>query len=137
MRLCAKAGWLRLAVAWLGEMPIAAQFWFVYAGRAHVYKLAYDEAHKEHSAGTILTAHLMQHVLDVDRVREVDYGSGDDAYKRDWMSKRRERIVLTAINRATMRGKIRAGKERLAEITAPWRRRFQSSQTEQSGCIAL
>ena len=34
---------------------------------------------------------LMRHVIDVDQVREVDFGSGDDAYKKDWMSDRRER----------------------------------------------
>jgi len=38
----------------------------------------------------VLTAALMQHALDVDRVQTVDYLIGDDAYKREWMSHRRE-----------------------------------------------
>lgn len=123
MRICAQQGWLRLGTAWLGDVAIAAQFWFVFAGRAHIYKLAYDEAQREHSAGTILSARLMQHVLEVDRVTEVDYGSGDDDYKRHWVTHRRERVMLTACNQRRVRGLVRATLERLAEATAPLRRR--------------
>jgi hypothetical protein len=36
----------------------------------------------------------MRHVIDVDRVDTVDYLSGDDDYKRDWMSERGERWGL-------------------------------------------
>lgn len=40
----------------------------------------------------------MQHVLEVDKVDEADYLSGDDAYKKDWMSRRRERWGLLTLN---------------------------------------
>ena len=43
----------------------------------------------------------MQHVIDTDHVEEVDYLTGDDAYKQDWMSHRRERIGLVAFNPRT------------------------------------
>jgi hypothetical protein len=132
MRICAERGWLRLGIAWLSEAPIAAQFWFVYAGRAHIYKLAYDEAHREHSAGTILTARLMEHVLDVDHVAEVDYGSGDDGYKRDWMTARRERIILTACNTRTLHGALRAARECMGKLTAPMRAMFSSSRVKRT-----
>ena len=51
---------------------------------------------------------MMQHVIEVDRVHEVDYGSGDDPYKKDWMSARRERWGLVARNPRTARGLIGA-----------------------------
>jgi hypothetical protein len=51
----------------------------VRAGRAEIFKVAYDEAHKALSPGTLVTALVMEHVLEVDRVREVDYLTGDDA----------------------------------------------------------
>jgi hypothetical protein len=41
---------------------------------------------------------MMQHVLDVDRVDEVDYLAGDEPYKREWMSTRRERRGVVAFN---------------------------------------
>ena len=46
----------------------------------------------------------MEHVLDVDKVREVDYLTGDDKYKQDWMSHRRERWGILAMNPRTVRG---------------------------------
>ena len=104
IRLCAEQGWLRLGVAYLEDEPIAAQLWIVKDGIASIYKLAYDEKHSKLSAGSLLTAKLMEHVIDVDRVVEVDYLTGDDEYKKDWMSHRRERWGIIAYNRRTLRG---------------------------------
>ncbi len=110
-RICARAGMLRLGIAWLGDVPIAASFWFLWHGRAYIFKLAYDESFKQLSAGTLLTAHLMRHALDEDRVIEVDYLSGDDAYKRDWMSHRRERVGIIACSLSSATGILRAAYE--------------------------
>jgi hypothetical protein len=32
----------------------------------------------------------MEYVIDIDRVEEIDFLTGNDAYKQDWMSERRE-----------------------------------------------
>lgn len=103
-RVCADRGWLRLGLARLGGRPIAAQLWVVANGKAAIYKLAYDTEHRRLSPGTLLTAALMQHVIDHDRVAEVDYLTGDDAYKRDWMSHRRERWGLVAYDPRSLGG---------------------------------
>jgi len=102
---CARRGWLRLGLAWLGDTPIAAQVWVVANGRAAIYKLAYDKAYSHMAPGTMLSAHLMERAIDVDRVREVDYLVGDDAYKRDWMSHRRERRGLVGFDMSTWKGR--------------------------------
>jgi len=104
IRECARLGTLRLGTVHVDGEPAAAQFWIVQNGVAMIYKLAYDERFRDLSVGSILTASLMQHVLDIDRVREVDYLSGDDDYKKDWMSGRRERWGLLAMNPRTLRG---------------------------------
>jgi hypothetical protein len=91
---CAGHGWLRLGVARVGDTPIAAQIWFVFDRRAYIYKLAHDRDYDRWSAGTVLTAHLLRRVLDIERVIEVDFLTGDDPYKRDWMTHRRERVGL-------------------------------------------
>ncbi len=83
-------GWLRLAVLYIEEKPVATQFWFVAHGTASIFKLAYDEAWKKYSPGSILTRFLMEYVIDIDRVEEIDFLTGNDAYKQDWMSERRE-----------------------------------------------
>ena len=104
IRTCAERGWLRLGVAWLDGTPIAAQVWIVANGKASIYKLAYDEAYKAHGSGTVLTAMLMAHVIDNDNVDEVDYLTGDDPYKKSWMSARRERWGIIAYNPKTLGG---------------------------------
>ena len=99
-------GALRLGIVHVDGEPAAAQLWIVHSGKALIYKLAYDERFGELSVGTILSATLFQHALDVDKVTEVDYLSGDDAYKKDWMSQRRERWGILALNPRTPRGLI-------------------------------
>ena len=106
--ICAARGWLRLGVAWAGDVPIAAQFWFTINRRAYIYKLAYDEAFSKLSAGTVLSAHMFRHALDVDRVVEIDYLTGDDPYKQAWMTHRRERVGVIACNPRTLKGAGRA-----------------------------
>jgi hypothetical protein len=104
IRLCAARGWLRLGLAYIDGEAAAAQLWIVHHGRAAIYKLAYAAKFEKYSIGTILTDHLMRHVMDVDSVKEVDYLVGDDSYKRDWMSHRRERWGLIAYNPRTLAG---------------------------------
>jgi CelD/BcsL family acetyltransferase involved in cellulose biosynthesis len=52
----------------------------------------------------VLTSKLMQHVIDVDKVRIVDYLSGDDDYKKMWMSHRREFWGIVGFNPRSLRG---------------------------------
>lgn len=89
-----EAGRLRLGIARAGSEPVAAQFWTVEAGTAWIHKLAHTEASKPLSPGTALSAALFEHVINVDRVRLVDFGTGDDPYKRDWMEAVRPRYRL-------------------------------------------
>jgi CelD/BcsL family acetyltransferase involved in cellulose biosynthesis len=102
--LAARRGWLRLGLVWLDHRPIAAQLWVVADGRASIYKLAYDKHYRHLGCGTVLTAELMRHAIEVDRVREIDYMAGDEPYKRDWMTHRRERCGLEAHQLGTLRG---------------------------------
>lgn len=126
-RICAENGWLRLGIATMATVPVAAHFWFVVDGKAYIWKLAYDDEYAKTSAGTLVTAHLMRHVLDVDRVTEVDYLTGDDPYKAQWMTDRRERIGMVACNLRTVRGMARAA----VECAGDWRRRLRDRRDGQ------
>jgi hypothetical protein len=101
MRAGAAAGGLRLGLVFIADVPAAAQIWIVWHGRATLCKLAHDERYKALSVGSVLTWRMMQHLLDVEHVREVDFGRGDDPYKQLWMSHRREHWGLLAFNRST------------------------------------
>ena len=92
------AGRIRLGIARAAGEPVAAQFWTVENGTAYIHKLAHIEAAKPLSAGTTLSAALFEHAIDIDGVELVDFGTGSDGYKRDWMEANRPRYRLTCLD---------------------------------------
>jgi len=90
----ALAGRLRFGLALAEGEPIAAQFWTVENGVAYIHKLAHLESHRNLSAGTTLTAALFERVIDEDDVAQVDFGTGDQPYKADWMDSIRPRFQI-------------------------------------------
>ncbi len=98
MRSLAASGHLRFGVWSLGATPVAVQVWVVRDGRAIVLKLAHDEAFKALSPSTVLTALMLRHLLDHEHVTRIDFGRGDDDYKKGWATERRQRIGLLLAN---------------------------------------
>lgn len=92
LRAASAAGVLRLGVLRRDGVPVAAQYWTVTAGVATVLKLAHDDAARALSPGTVLTARMIRHLLERDRVTNLDFGRGDDPYKAGWTGHRRPRI---------------------------------------------
>jgi hypothetical protein len=125
----ARQQWLRLGIAYLDEQAVAAQIWLVEQNnkqkKASIYKLAHDQHYDRTSVGSLLTEHLMQHVIDVDQVDEVDFLHGDEKYKQDWMSRRSEYRGIVAYNRKTLKG-------RLAYIVQKTASRIKRVKTSQS-----
>lgn len=111
------AGRLRLGLARIEGRAVAAQFWTVENGTAFIHKLAHDEAAKALSPGTALTAALIEHVIERDGVERIDFGTGDEPYKRDWMESVRPRYRLDMFRPGRPRNWphiVRAGFRRLA-----------------------
>ena len=117
------AGRLRFALARHDGVPVAAQFWTVQDGTAYIHKLAYLETHRKLSAGTVLTAALMERVLDTDRVSLVDFGTGDDGYKAGWMNHARPRFRLLALNPADPRAWPAMARRAARKLASSLRRR--------------
>ncbi|MCA1749293.1 MAG: GNAT family N-acetyltransferase [Parasphingopyxis sp.] len=92
------AGTLRLGIAYREGAPIAAQLWHVENGRATIHKLAYAESAKQLSPGTILSEAMFRHVIEQDRPRRIDYGTGDESYKADWMEHVRPLYAIDLYN---------------------------------------
>lgn len=103
-----REGWLRMGLCYLDGQPVAAQIWLVHRGVASIFKLAYDQRYASRGVGTWISAALSERVIDIDRVSEIDFLAGDDAYKTEWMSERRERIGLIAFRRRSFLGLLAA-----------------------------
>lgn len=107
-RMAADQGYLRLGVLSTKQQAIATQLWLIANGTAYIVKLAYDPRFANFSPGSLLTAAMFRSAIDDDQVSCIDYLIGDDSYKTEWMTLRRERRGIVAYNPGTSRGWIQA-----------------------------
>ena len=110
---------LRLGLCFVDERPVAAQIWIVWQRRATVLKLAHDREFDRESPGTVLLAHMIRYVLEHDGATEIDFGRGDDAYKRQWATRRRQRIGLLAANPRSCIGLAVLARQAIGRCLAP------------------
>ncbi|ETI64156.1 CelD-like protein [Sphingobium sp. C100] len=82
------AGTLRLGFARIDGRAVATQLWTVENGVALIHKLSHDRAFDGASPGTLLSHAMFAQAIDQDRVAMIDYGTGDNGYKADWMEQR-------------------------------------------------
>lgn len=90
IRAALEAGAGRVWGMTIGDTPAAAQIWLSGARRATLFKLAYDQRYKRYSPGTLLTRAAIENVIESGEADEIDFGRGDDPYKRDWAPNRRQ-----------------------------------------------
>lgn len=117
------AGTLRLGIARKGGEPVAAQLWTVENGTAWIHKLAYREDAKSLSPGTILSEAMFRAAIDRDRVARIDYGTGDEPYKADWMDRRETLWRIEAFNPRTAGGLIAAARAAASALVGRLRSR--------------
>ena len=94
-----RKGWTRLGVLYINGQPAAAHLWFLVHKNASIFRLVYDQKWKQYSPGSILLRAMLEHVIDIDKVEEIDFLTGNDRYKQDWMSESRERKSLVCVNK--------------------------------------
>jgi CelD/BcsL family acetyltransferase involved in cellulose biosynthesis len=100
MRRLAEAGWLRLALLHVKGEPVAAQLWTLLGGTATVLKLAHDQRFDKDSPGTVLTAFAIRALMAESVVERLDFGRGDDSYKRGWTTRRTLHIGVRSVSLA-------------------------------------
>jgi Acetyltransferase (GNAT) domain len=123
MEEACRLGVLRLGICSQGGIPIAAQLWILSHGTATVLKLAHDEAHRALSPGTLLCAEMIAALLQ-EGIQAIDFGRGDDPYKRLWAEHRRQRIGLILINPRRPAGLATLCRHDLGQAVKTAKRRF-------------
>jgi hypothetical protein len=93
-----EAGTLRLGFARSGAAPVATQLWTVENGTALIHKLAHCQSADDASPGTLLSHFMFRHVIDTDRAEQIDYGTGDNSYKTEWMEAKRPLYRIDCFN---------------------------------------
>ncbi|WP_221791897.1 GNAT family N-acetyltransferase [Aquisediminimonas sediminicola] len=87
-RAAGRDGSLRLGIAYHQQEAVACQLWTVDHQIAIIHKLSYAHHARAYSPGTLLSQAMFRHVLDQDQPHRIDFGTGDDAYKADWMDRK-------------------------------------------------
>ena len=124
------SGCLRIGICRIDGRAVAAQFWTVENGRALIHKLAHRESAKEFSPGTILSAAMFRHVIDVDDVHTIDFGTGNDPYKAEWMDSSAPLDTVHAYNPRSIEGVVGAAKSGLSELVRRARTALQGRSTK-------
>lgn len=118
----AGSGRLRVGLAYMDNAPVAAQLWTLDGNTAYIHKLAYAEHAVKASPGTLLSAAMFRHVIDIDKVGLIDFGNGDDGYKRDWMDAQRSRWQLDMFDPKALRNWPLIGRKALSHLVARYRK---------------
>ncbi len=95
---------VRLGVMVMDGRPVAAQIWLVCGGRGTIFKLAHREDAAAFSPGTLLTVRMAETLIGEENLQQIDFGRGDDAYKRDWLGHRRNRVGVVAADWRSVAG---------------------------------
>jgi hypothetical protein len=127
------AGTLRLGLAYHEGQPVAAQLWVVEHGTATIHKLAYREDAKQLSPGTILSMEMFRRAIDEDKVGIIDFGIGDDGYKKDWMAECVPLYALKAYDLRSVRGLAGAGRLLASKLVRRVRSRYAAPQQDSQG----
>ena len=95
---------LRVAILYLDGQPVATEFYTLFNGQATSYKGGYDPAYKKYSPAEVLRIFTFKHLMEVDGVSEIDFGYGDQPYKKKWLSQGRWLVGVLAFNPRSLAG---------------------------------
>ena len=101
------AGTLRLGIGRIAGEAVAAQLWTCENGTAIAHKVAHRTSADAYSPGTLL-AKMFEHVIDVDHVSQIDFGTGNSGYKSAWMDDSAPLFTLELFNKHRLGGIARA-----------------------------
>jgi hypothetical protein len=97
---------LRIGILYLDQNPIAGNIWFCCEEIAYIFKLAYSSNFNKYSPGSVLMYCMAKHVIQNDKVKKIDFLTGGDDYKKDWMNCSQPLFGCSFYNKKTLKGRI-------------------------------
>lgn len=132
LQFASDQGQLRFGLLSIDGVAVAFQFWLVQQQQAAIVKLSQDQAFDALSPGTVLMAAMIDDVMTQDGVRHVDFLTGNDDYKAQWMDQCLPLLQLELFNCQTLPGRILALKNKLKVRLRQFRQHFR---TKQQPCV--
>lgn len=121
---------VRMGLLEIDGRIVAAQIWLVHGGRATIFKLVHREDAAALSPGTLLTHRMIETCLREEAVSVLDFGRGDDAYKRDWMGQRATRLGVIGADWRSGNGLRTLVADVLPTVAgSAWRRHFGANRS--------
>jgi len=103
---CAHQKSLRFCVVSVDGKPAAFELVAVCGYKAIMLRTAYIGEFQKLSVGSIAILTMIEHLINNDQVRSIDFGVDDDSYKKIWVQNRRERWGLTFIRPNNLAGRL-------------------------------
>lgn len=105
IKAAAVQGSLRFLCLYVDEQPVAFEFAIVTGTQCVMMRTAYIQSYQNESVGSIAILLMIQHVIEYDKITQIDFGTDDDRYKSTWVTERRERCGIISFNRYTPLGR--------------------------------
>ena len=104
MRVAADAGILRLGLIALDGEPAAMQMWIIADNVAQCLRISQSKRFADLPLDEMVTERITAHLIDVDRVVELDFGYIVEQFAAQWAPRTRQRFGIVAFNPRTRRG---------------------------------
>lgn len=125
LQFASEQGQLRLGLLRIDGAAVAFQFWLVQQQQAAIVKLSQDQAFDALSPGTVLMAAMIDDVMTHDGVTELDFLTGNDDYKAQWMDQCLPLLQLDLYNCQHLRGRICYLKSIINKLLSVLRQRWR------------
>lgn len=96
---------LLIAIIYLDDEPIAAQYRIICGNKCYFLKTAYDAQYQKYSAGFVLLYEDIKYLIDDRKISIIDFGPGNETYKSEWadtFGEYREFIVFNNTIKGTL-----------------------------------
>jgi CelD/BcsL family acetyltransferase involved in cellulose biosynthesis len=115
-------GRLFLGLLEVENMPVAAQYAFIYKNRVFHYQTGLDPEHEKYSVGLISTGYLIEEAIR-QGASEYDFLRGEEDYKEHWAKDKKEIFAVTVAS-STYKGRFYLAEQKALSAVKSGARKF-------------